>query len=72
MSTDSSFNDETKGSVSSKPEPGTDEPTLDPNDPSKYDPLKNPQDDRPEAWKNPAERVTPEADEQTPLSDDRR
>lgn len=72
MSTDSSFQDQPQGSVPSKPEPGTDEPTLDPDDPDKYDPLKSPASDRPEDWRDPAERVTPEADEQTPLSDDRR
>ena len=72
MSTDSSFEDQTQGSVPSRPEPGTDEPTLDPDDPNKYDPLKNPDKERPVDWDDPAERVTPEADEQTPLSDDRR
>ncbi|MEZ1318004.1 hypothetical protein QIW53_18445 [Pseudomonas fluorescens] len=72
MSTDSSFQDQPQGSVPSKPEPGTDEPTLDPDDPDKYDPLKSPSSDRPEDRRDPAERVTPEADEQTPLSDDRR
>ena len=72
MSTDSSFNDQTKGSAPSKSEPGTDETTLEPNDTNKYDPLKNPSDDRPEDWQDPAERETPEADEETPLSDDRR
>jgi hypothetical protein len=51
MSTDSSFQDQTQGSVPSKPEPGSDEPTLDPDDPNKYDPLKNPSDDRPDDWK---------------------
>lgn len=72
MSTDLSFQD-TQGSVPSKPEPGSDEPQLDPDDPDKYDPLKNPDDsERPEDWKDPSERVTPEADEETPLSDDRR
>ena len=72
MSTDSSFEDQTQGSVPSKPESGTDEPTLDPNDPNKYDPLKNPSEGRPGDWTDPGERTTPEADEQTPLSDDRR
>lgn len=72
MSTDSSFQDEAQGSVPSKPEPGTDEPTLDPNDPNKYDPLSNPREERPEDWEDPAERMTPEADEITPLSDDMR
>jgi hypothetical protein len=72
MSTDSSFEDQTQSSVPSKPEPGSDEPTLNPNDPNKYDPLRSPTDDGPDDWKDPAERVTPEADEETPLSDDRR
>jgi len=72
MFTESNYEDHTQASVPSKPEPGTDEPALDPQDPNKYDPLKNPSDDRPEDWKDPAERVTPEADEETPLSDDRR
>ncbi|WP_412071775.1 hypothetical protein [Pseudomonas fluorescens] len=61
MSTDSSFQNQTQGSVPSKPEPSSDEPTLDPDDPNKYDPLKNPSDDRPEDWKDPGERTTPEA-----------
>lgn len=72
MSTDSSFQDQPSASVPSRPEPGADEPTLDPDDPNKYDPLKNPDRDRPQDWDDPAERNTPEADEQTPLSDDRR
>ncbi|WP_422419172.1 hypothetical protein [Pseudomonas sp. GZD-222] len=72
MSIDSSFEYQTQGSDPSKPEPGSDEPTLHPDDPNKYDPLKSPDRDRPEDWDDPAERVTPEADEQTPLSDDRR
>ncbi|MBZ9780214.1 hypothetical protein K9857_01435 [Pseudomonas sp. REP124] len=72
MSTDSSFEDQTQDSDPSKPEPDSDEPLLDPDDPDKYDPLKNPADERPDDWNPPGERVTPEADEQTPLSDDRR
>ncbi|WP_150771152.1 hypothetical protein [Pseudomonas fluorescens] len=72
MSTDSSFQDQTQGSVPSKPEPGSDETELDPKDPSKYDPLKKPADDQPDDWKDRGERVTPEADEETPLSDDMR
>ncbi|MVV51728.1 hypothetical protein EJA72_26305 [Pseudomonas sp. PB120] len=72
MSIDLSVQNQTQGSFPSKPEPGSDEPTLDPDDPNKYDPLKNPSDDRPENQKEPGERTTPEADEQTPLSDDRR
>ncbi|WP_415764210.1 hypothetical protein [Pseudomonas sp. ZB1P45] len=72
MSSDSSFQDQTQGSVPSKPESGSDEPTLDPDDPNKYDPLTKPSDDRPEDWKEPGERTTPEADEITPLSDDMR
>ncbi|VVO23749.1 hypothetical protein [Pseudomonas fluorescens] len=42
MSTDSSFEDETQGSVPSKPEPGTDEPTMDPDAPGESDPLARP------------------------------
>lgn len=71
MSTDSRFQNLTQGSVPSKPEPSSDEPTLDPDDPNKYDPLKNPSDERQEDWRDPGERITPEADEQAPLSDDR-
>ncbi|MEN8639604.1 hypothetical protein [Pseudomonas sichuanensis] len=73
MSTDSSFQDRPQGSDPTKPMPGTEKPMLDPDDPKKYDPLRKPEDaDRPEDWKDPGERNTPEADEQTPLSDDRR
>ncbi|MVV48086.1 hypothetical protein EJA72_07480 [Pseudomonas sp. PB120] len=72
MSIDLSVQNQTQGFFPSKPEPGSDEPTLDPDDPKKYDPLKNPSDDRPENQKESGERTTPEADEQTPLSDDRR
>lgn len=72
MSIDSSFQDQTQGSIPPMPEPGTDEPTLDPDDPDKYDPLKNPSEGRPGDWTDPGERTTPEADEETPLSDDMR
>ncbi|NUU37823.1 hypothetical protein HNQ83_22540 [Pseudomonas sp. C2B4] len=72
MSNDSSFQDETQDFVPSRPQQGSDEPTLDPDDPDKYDPLKSPSGDRPEDWKDHGERTTPEADEQSPLSDDRR
>ena len=72
MSTNTSFQDQTQSSIPSSPEPGSDEPTLDPEDPNKYDPLKNPTEDRPDDWKDPGERTTPEADEETPLSDDMR
>jgi hypothetical protein len=74
MSTDSSFHDETQrqdqtqGSVPSKP-------GLNPDDPDKYDPLTRPDmgtGERPEDGEDPAGRDLPEADEQTPLSDDRR
>jgi hypothetical protein len=72
MTNDSSFQDQAQGSVPTRPEPDSDERTLDPDDPDKYDPLKNPGDDRGEDGRDPAERTPPEADEQTPLSDDRR
>jgi hypothetical protein len=42
MSTDSSFEDQTQGSVPSKPEPGTDEPSTDPDAPGTFDPLARP------------------------------
>lgn len=69
MSIDSSFEDQTQGSVPSKPEPGSDEPQR-PDDPGQYDPLKSPKDDRPEGWRDPAERNMP--DEEAPSSDDMR
>jgi hypothetical protein len=79
MASDSTYQDklqrqdQTQGSVPSKPEP--DGPLANPNDPDKYDPLTRPDPDasqRPEDWDDPAGRDVPEADEQTPLSDDRR
>lgn len=72
MSTDSSFRDQPQGSDPSRPQPDTNNPQLDPDDPNKYDPLKKPDRERPEDWIDPGERMPPEADEQTPLSDDRR
>ncbi|MEA5670448.1 hypothetical protein VA602_03740 [Pseudomonas sp. MH2] len=71
MSNDSSFQNQPQGSDPSRPDPEIDDPTLDPDDPKKYDPLSKPGMDRPEDWEDP-DRVPPEADEQTPLSDDRR
>lgn len=71
MSTDSSFQDEPQGSDPTTPDPMIDDPILDPDDPKKYDPLSNPDADSPEGWED-QEREPPEADEQTPLSDDRR
>jgi len=71
MSTDSTFQGQPQGSDPSRPDPEVDDPTLDPDDPNKYDPLKKPDIERPEDWEDP-DRVPPEADEQTPLSDDRR
>ena len=62
MSIDSSFEDQTQGSVPSKPEPGSEEPQL-PEDPGQSDPLKSPKDDRPEDWRDPAKTNLPEADE---------
>ncbi|MDI2590326.1 hypothetical protein POF45_02610 [Pseudomonas sp. 681] len=72
MATDSSFQDQTQGSVPSRPEPGSEEPTLDPDDPDHYDPLKTPGDARPEDWKDPPDADLPAANEETPLSDDLR
>lgn len=72
MSIDSNFQDLTQGSVPSKPEPGSEEPTLDPDDPDHYDPLTTPEDGRPEDWKDPPDTDLPAADEETPLSDDMR
>jgi hypothetical protein len=43
MSIDSSFEDQTQGSVPSKPEPGSDEQQR-PDDPGQPDPLKRPKD----------------------------
>lgn len=72
MSNNSNFQNQAQGSDPATPKPGTDEPTLDPDDPNKYDPLKNPGSERPGDWRDPGERTTPEADEETPLSDDMR
>jgi len=76
MTTDSSFQDKKmQGSVPPKPESGTDKPTIDPVRPGKYDPLGRPDEvteERPEDWIDPADRDLPAADEQSPLSDDRR
>lgn len=71
MSTDSSFQDQPQGSDPTTPDPMIDDPILDPDDPKKYDPLSKPDADRPDGWED-HEREPPEADEQTPLSDDRR
>lgn len=71
MSTDSSFQDQPQGSDPSMPDPENNDPTLNPDDPNKYDPLGKPDTERPEDWDG-QERLPPEADEQTPLSDDRR
>lgn len=71
MSTDSTFQDQPQGSDPSRSNPEVDDPTLDPDDSKKYDPLRKPDTERPEDWEDP-DRVPPEADEQTPLSDDRR
>ncbi|MNP39642.1 hypothetical protein D3C76_1332270 [compost metagenome] len=76
MTTDSTFQDklqrqnQTQGSVPSKPEP--ENPLVNPNDPGKYDPLTRPDPEQSQDWDEPAGRDLPEADEQTPLSDDRR
>lgn len=76
MATDSSFQDKKmQGSVPPEPESGIDRPTIDPVRPDKYDPLVRPDDvtkERPEDWIDPADRDLPAADEQSPLSDDRR
>lgn len=71
MSIDSSFQDQPQGSDPSMPGPDVNNPTLNPDAPKKYDPLRKPSLDRPEDWED-QERLPPEADEQTPLSDDRR
>jgi hypothetical protein len=65
--------DQLQDCVPSKPEP--DSPSLNPDDPGKYDPLTTPDPatvQRPEDWDDSTGRKLPEADEQTPLSDDRR
>jgi hypothetical protein len=46
-------------------------PLTPPEDPDRYDPLTSPDDERPEGWDAP-DRDMPEADEPSPLSDDRR
>ncbi|MBV7476121.1 MULTISPECIES: hypothetical protein [unclassified Pseudomonas] len=48
---------------------GVNEP--DPEAPDRYDPLTKPDDERPDSREAPG-REMPEADEPTPLSDDRR
>jgi hypothetical protein len=75
MSDDSTFQQQEQnpmqGAVPSRPEPGTDDPITTPEDPGRYDPLTSPDDQRPDDWEDP-DRDMPEADEPTPLSDDRR
>lgn len=76
MATSSSVQDKKmQGSVPPKPESDADKPSIDPERPGKYDPLRSPDEvskGRPEDWKDPADMDLPAADEQTPLSDDRR
>lgn len=75
MAIDSSFEFE-KGQT---PIPGSDEPSLDPENPNDLDPLRrpadpgtDPEDPRPDDWKDPPGDEMPAADEQAPLSDDLR
>lgn len=73
MSTDSSFQDETQGSVPSKPEPGMDEPTMDPDAPGKIDPLARPDvvtRERPQDRKDPSAGDGIPDDEDMPLPND--
>ena len=70
MSTDSTFQYETPDPV---PVPGTDEPSLDPENPDNLDPMRRgPGEERPEDWREPPVEGVPAPDEQTPLSDDLR
>lgn len=69
MSSESIFQDNSQDPDKSR---GAVEPA--PDDPGKYDPLTQPDledDDGAQDW-NERDRKLPEADEQTPLSDDRR
>ena len=69
MSTDSTFQYEAPGQA---PLPGTDEPSLDPENPDNLDPMRRgPGEERPEDRDPPVEGV-PAADDETPLSDDLR
>lgn len=55
--------------------PGTDEPSLVPEFPDDVQPVEDPAEgisERPDDWQDPAGQDMPEADEETPLSDDRR
>ncbi len=65
MSTESDFQQEIHGQ---SVEPGTDEPSLDPDDPNDLDPLKQP--DQPEDGDEPPSTEVPAPDQQSPLSDD--
>ena len=58
MATDSSFQDETQGNVPSSPEPDTDEPMIDPDEPGKKD------------WKDPSAGDGIPDDEDMPLPND--
>jgi hypothetical protein len=73
MATDSSFQDEAQGSAPSRPEPGTDEPTMDPDNPGQFDPLARPDvvtRKRPQDWKDPSAGDGIPDDEDMPLPND--
>lgn len=55
--------------------PGTEEPGLTPEFPDDVQPVEDPAQgisERPDDWQDPTGQDMPDADEQTPLSDDRR
>jgi len=69
MSTDSTFQYEAPGQA---PLSGTDEPSLDPENPDNLDPMRRgPGEERPED-RDPPVKGVPAADDETPLSDDLR
>lgn len=66
MSIDSSLPFETPDPA---PVPGTDEPSLDPDNPNDLDPLRRPHDPDDDRVEPPSEEV-PAPNQETPLSDD--
>jgi len=68
MADDSSLPYETPAPA---PVPGTDEPSLDPDNPNDLDPLRRPHEPDEEGGEAPNEEV-PAPDQETPLSDDLR
>jgi len=66
MSIDSSFEDQTQGSVPSKPATEPNDPTVKPSRSDETDPMRNPgapDRERPEDWKDPNETEMSDEDD---------